>query len=82
MNEAEMIVAIVFISMAGLVLIKLINLVGRGREHRKKGDSSREADELRDQIFTLEERIRVLERIVTDSNSREDLRHQFRELER
>jgi len=82
MNEAEMIVAIVFISMAGLVLIKLINLIGRGRENRKKGDSTREADELRDQIFTLEERIRVLERIVTDVNGREGLRHQFRELER
>lgn len=82
MNDGEMVVAIVFISMAGLVLIKLINLIGRGREHRRNHDSSREADELRDQIFTLEERIRVLERIVTDSNGREDLRHQFRELER
>lgn len=82
MNDSEMVVAIVFISMAGLVLLKLIGLIGRGREHRKKDDSSREADELRDQIFTLEERIRVLERIVTDSTGREDLRHQFRELER
>ena len=82
MNDSEMVVAIVFISMAGLVLLKLLNLIGRGREHRKKDDSSREADELREQIFTLEERIRVLERIVTDSNGREDLRHQFRELER
>ena len=82
MNDGPMVVAVVFIAMAGLVLIKLINLIGRGREHRRRDDSSREADELRDQIFTLEERIRVLERIVTDSNSREDLKHQFRELER
>jgi hypothetical protein len=31
---------------------------------------------------TLEDRIQVLERIITDSSSRDDLRRQFRDLER
>jgi chromosome condensin MukBEF MukE localization factor len=64
-----------------MVLGKLINAVARKKE-RSADDTFREADELRDQILTLEDRIRVLERIVTESNPREDLKRQFRELER
>lgn len=81
MNDGEIMVAIVFLIVAGIVLAKLINAVARRRE-RSAGDTSGEADELRDQILTLEDRIRVLERIVTESSGREDLRRQFRELER
>ena len=80
MNAFEMVVAIVFLG----VIASIVSNLTRGKRDRKErnGDSFREADELRDQILTLEERIRVLERIVTDSSGRDDLRRQFRELER
>jgi uncharacterized protein YlxW (UPF0749 family) len=80
MNPFEMVVAIVFLG----VIASIVSNLTRGKRDRKErnGDSLREADELRDQILTLEERIRVLERIVTDSSGRDDLRRQFRELER
>lgn len=83
MNDGAMVVAVVFLISATVILIKLINAVAHRRE-RIPDDSLKEADELRDQILTLEDRIQVLERIVTDSgtNSREDLRRQFRDLER
>jgi type II secretory pathway component PulJ len=82
MNPAEMVVAIVFLGVMGSILTSLIRAFSRNRE--QSADSVREADELRDQILTLEDRIRVLERIVTDSSSssRENLRRQFRDLER
>lgn len=82
MNPAEMVVAIVFLGVMGGVLTSLIKAFSRNRE--QGADSLKEADELRDQILALEDRIQVLERIVTDSgtNSREDLRRQFRDLER
>ena len=80
MNPFEMLVAIVFLGVAASVITTYI----KSRDERKatSTDSTREADELRDQIVTLEERIRVLERIITDSNGREDLKRQFRDLER
>lgn len=80
MNAFEMVVAIVFLGVIASIVSNLTK--GKGRKRKRDDDSLREADELRDQILTLEERIRVLERIVTDSNGREDLHRQFRELER
>jgi type II secretory pathway component PulJ len=80
MNVFEMVVALVFLTVIGSVINNMIKT-----HHQKKEtseDSLREADELRDHILTLEDRIRVLERIVTDSSGREDLRRQFRDLER
>jgi len=83
MNPFEMVVAIVFIAVVGGILSTAFKSLG----HRKEGkaaraDEQREADELRDQIVTLEDRIEVLERIITDTSSRDDLRRQFRDLER
>lgn len=83
MNPGEGVVAIVFLIVAGIVFSKWINAIS----HRKNNRDSRlaqseEADELRDQILTLEDRIQVLERIITESSSRDDLRRQFRDLER
>ena len=80
MNPFEMVVVIVLVCVAGGVIGNWI----KAREDRKERShgSVKEADELRDQILTLEERIRVLERIVTDSSSRDDLRRQFQDLER
>lgn len=81
-NPGEMIVAIVFIVMAGSVLIHLIKALTPKRDGKIAAAARQEADELRDQVFTLEDRIRVLERIVTEADSRNDLRRQFRDLER
>ena len=80
MNPFEMVVAIVFIGVIGSVITALIRAIGERRE-RNHDSGAGEAEELRDHIVTLEERIRVLERIITDSSGREDLRRQFRDLE-
>ena len=79
MDPFEMVVVIVFLAVVGGIINNLIKAFGQKKE---RPHDSGEADELRDQILTLEDRIRVLERIVTDANDREDLRRQFRELER
>jgi len=80
MNPFEMVVAIVFLAVVGSVINGLIKAFTTRKE--PSAGSTREADELRDHILTLEDRIRVLERIVTDTSGREDLRRQFRDLER
>lgn len=79
MNPFEMVVIIVFLGVVGSIISNLIKAFS---ERNDRPRDSNEADELRDQILTLEDRIRVLERIVTDTSDREDLRRQFRELER
>jgi hypothetical protein len=80
MNPFEMVVSIIFL----VVVAGIINNLIRARSERAASldDSRGEAADLRDQILTLEERIRVLERIVTDTSGRENLRRQFRDLER
>lgn len=80
MNPFEMVVIIVFLVVVGGIVKSVIN----AREHRRdrRAEPDHEAGELRDLIVTLEERIRVLERIVTDTSGRDDLRRQFRDLER
>lgn len=80
MNPFEMLVAITFLGVIGSIFTTLIK---SRQERRDNGEASaREADELRDQLLALEDRIRVLERIVTDAGGQEDLRRQFRDLER
>jgi hypothetical protein len=78
MNPFEMIVIIVFLSVGAGVINNLI----KGREEKRTASESALADELREQILALEDRVRVLERIVTDTSGREDLHRQFRELGR
>ena len=80
MNPFEFVIVIVIVGVIGSVLTNLI----KSREHRRDNDqeSLREADELRDHIVDLEDRIKVLERIITNPNSKDDLRRQFRDLER
>jgi hypothetical protein len=82
MNPFEMVVIIVVVGCIAGVVNNAIKASAEKRESRKTAGASAEADQLRDQIVTLEERIRVLERIITDSNGRDDLRRQFRDLER
>jgi hypothetical protein len=82
MDIFEFVLFIVFLAIAGGVLNNLIKAFSNRKDRKHDAASLREADDLRDQILTLEDRIRVLERIVTDSNPREDLKRQFRELER
>jgi hypothetical protein len=82
MNPFEMVVIIVVVGCIAGVVNNAIKARAEKRESRKTAGASAEADQLRDQIVTLEERIRVLERIITDSNGRDDLRRQFRDLER
>lgn len=64
-----MVVIIVFLSIAASMFSSWL-------KHKRRDPSP--ADEKR--LARLEERVRVLERIVTDSG--EDLRRQFRDLER
>jgi hypothetical protein len=81
MNPGEMIVSIVFLLVFGSIVCNLIKAFAP-RMDKQATAALREADELRGQIVTLEDRIRVLERIVTDTSGREDLHRQFRDLER
>jgi hypothetical protein len=68
-NPFEMVVIIVFLSLIASVVSKWI-------KHRQPGPSRADAERLR----RLEERVGVLERIVTDSGY--EVRRQFRDLER
>jgi hypothetical protein len=68
-NPFEMVVIIVFLS---IVASMYSSWLKHKRKHSSPADDERFA--------RLEERIRVLERIVTDSGY--DLRRQFRDLER
>ena len=69
MNPFEMVVIIVFLSV-------IASMYSSWLKHRRKDRAP--ADDER--VARLEERVRVLERIVTDSGY--DLRRQFRDLER
>lgn len=71
MNVFEMVVIIVFLSVIG-------SMYSSWLKHKRKASESSPQDE--DRIARLEERVRVLERIVTDSGY--ELRRQFRDLER
>lgn len=82
MNPFEMVVAIVFLGVIGSIITAAIKAFESKRSRHADDDADHEASELRELILTLEDRIRVLERIVTDSDGRENLRRQFRDLER
>lgn len=71
MNMFEMVVIIVTLSLIG-------SMYSSWLKHKRKAAESPPADQ--DRIARLEERVRVLERIVTDSGY--ELRRQFRDLER
>ena len=73
MNVFEMVVIIV-----ALVTIGKFLQVAVEKRHRRSEDDDEPATEER--LAKLEERVRVLESIVTDSGY--DLRRQFRDLER
>lgn len=81
-NPFEMVVALVFLFVVGSIINNLIKSREARRQENSDREPSQEANELRDHISHLEDRIRVLERIVTDTGSKEDLRRQFRDLER
>lgn len=68
MNPFEMVVIIVFIALGAKVISEYL-------QHRKQAPQPDD-----DRIVRLEERVRVLEQIVTDSGY--ELRRQFRDLER
>lgn len=73
MNPFEMVVLIVALVMVGKFLQTLVE-----KRHQRSADPDGPVRDER--IERLEERVRVLERIVTDSGY--DLRRQFRDLER
>jgi hypothetical protein len=73
MNVFEMIVLIVALVTIGKFLQTAVE-----KRHRRAGHEDTSAKDER--IANLEERVRVLERIVTDSGY--DLRRQFQDLER
>lgn len=73
MNPFEMVVLIVALVMVG----KFLQTVVEKRHQKPDGMGDPARDE---RLANLEERVRVLERIVTDSGY--DLRRQFRDLER
>jgi len=73
MNPFEMVLGIVFF---GCITKVIISIFGRSKPTR----NDREIDERLRCVEALEERVRVLEKIVTDR--RYDLRREFDELER
>ena len=73
MNVFEMVVLIVALVTIGKFLQTAVEK--RHRRNRHEDPSAKD-----DRIANLEERVRVLERIVTDSGY--DLRRQFQDLER
>lgn len=82
MNPFEMVVIIVVVGCIAGVINNFVKASMQRREDDKAAGTTREADELREVILKLEDRIRVLERIVTDTGGRDELRRQFRDLER
>ena len=68
MNVFEMVIVIVF-------LVILSEMFAKWLKHKKKDAPAEDG-----RIARLEERVRVLERIVTDSGY--EVRRQFRDLER
>jgi hypothetical protein len=76
MNPFEMVLGIVFFACATKVIMSVIGAFGR----RRQTSEDRELDARLRRIEALEERVRVLEKIVTDR--RYDLRREFDELER
>lgn len=74
MNPFEFVIAIV-----GMVFLYKLLTVSIARRHQKNdGRSDSAAIELQRSLEKLEERVRVLERIVTDE--RFDLKQQFKDL--
>ena len=76
MNPSELIVLILLIAIVGSLLV--------GRQHYAAEDRKRLGGEggdaaLRDEVLALRERVRVLERVVTDTHGSHDL---DREIER
>lgn len=71
MSVFEMVVIIVFISVVG-------SMFSAWLKHKRREQERSPADDER--IARLEERVRILERIVTDSGY--ELRRQFHDLER
>jgi hypothetical protein len=73
MNPFEMVVAIVFITAIASVLRAKYGVIrkGRGRHAVDEfvGKNDPDADRMRDEIKMLKERIAVLERITTETNS-------------
>jgi len=82
MNPGEVVVAIVFLGVLGSIINNAFKAFGENKKSRALKAAEREAQEMHGQIAALEDRIRVLERIVTETSPRDDLRRQFRDLER
>lgn len=76
MNPFEMVLGIVFFVCATKLLMAFISALGG----RKQSHETRDLDERLRRVEALEERVRVLEKIVTDR--RYDLRREFEDLER
>ena len=76
MNPFEFVIAIVFLILA----YKVVSRVLHARASRPPDEAPQANAELARQLADLEERVRVLERIVTDD--RYDLKRQLEELDR
>jgi hypothetical protein len=86
MNPFEMVVMIVAISAVASVARAKYGVVrkGRGRDREEvyvgtSADSS-EASRMQDEIKMLKERIQVLERVITDTNSASNLDREIEKL--
>lgn len=64
MNPFEMVVVIVFMALAASIIIKRMELQGKG--HRPDPGLQQENRRLHDEMDRMQNRLRVLERIVTD----------------
>ncbi|THD35734.1 MAG: hypothetical protein E7773_10330 [Sphingomonas sp.] len=87
MNPFEMVIAIVAIITVGAVVRTIINAVF-GLSHRKSADDHEPHDgavvaenrQLREDIRGLKERIAVLERVITDTNTSSTLDREIEKL--
>ncbi len=86
MNPFEMVVMIVAISAIASVARAKYGVVrkGRGRDREDvyvgNGADTAEAARMKDEIKLLKERIQVLERVITDTNSASDLDREIEKL--
>ena len=76
MQVFEFVLAIVFIALAAGVINNIIRVKAK---RRVSDDSTADAAHYLAQLEALEDRVQVLERIVTDRNY--DLKQKFRDLE-
>lgn len=79
MGPFEMVVAIVFIATVGSI-IRAKHRVGKDWKGNDVSLGDPDSDRMKDEIVTLKDRIAVLERVITDTNSASSLDREIEKL--